>query len=121
MAKSRDARCAAAWTPIAWRTTASCCAMPSAWRGRPWSAARGDEARERASMAWVYGGVALLVLYLLIDAVVPPGAGGDAAERAIEITYMLAWYFAAARPQAKWVDQAYGSSFERKSWRRPLL
>jgi len=82
--------------------------------------ALGDPERERASMAWVYGGLALLALDLIIDSVVPDHAG-FAVERTIEAAYLVAWYFRSARPQATLVKEKYGASFEHKSWRQPLL
>lgn len=81
----------------------------------------GDKERETASMAWVYGGGALLVLSLLIEVLVPKGSSGDSVSQTIGFVFLLAWYFGSARAQAKLVKEKFGGSFTRKSWRKPLL
>jgi hypothetical protein len=83
--------------------------------------ALGDSDRENSSMNWVYAGGALLLLFLLIEVLVPSGNKGDAASRTIEFVFLLAWYFGSARAQAKLVKEEFGAAFTRKSWRKPLL
>jgi hypothetical protein len=72
-------------------------------------------------MAWVAAGVAVLVVYLLIDAAAPSRSVGDGIERTIEFVFFVAWYVASARAQARLVKDRYAGTFERKPWGRPLL
>ena len=84
--------------------------------------ALGDKDRETASMNWVYASGALLVLFLLVEVLVPGDSNkGDAASRTIEFAFLLAWYFGSARDQVKFVKDELGGSFTRKHWRQPLL
>jgi hypothetical protein len=84
--------------------------------------ALGDREREEASMVWVFAGGALLIVMLLIEVVMPKSYNqGDSVSHTIEFAFLLAWYFASARAQARLVKAKYGGSFTRKSWRQPLL
>jgi len=84
--------------------------------------ALGDKEREEASMTWVFGAGALVLLMILIEVVTPPGYdSGDRISHALEFAFLVAWYFASARPQARLVKEKFGKSFTRKSWRKPLL
>ena len=81
----------------------------------------GDTERERSSLAWAAGGAVILLAYLLIDTLSMNRQMGDEAERVIAGVFLLAWYFASARAQSRLVRERFGGSFERKSWRKPLL
>jgi len=83
--------------------------------------ALGDDERERASMTWVVGAAAFLLLFLLIEVVVPNSRAGDEASRTIEFVFLVVWYFVAARGQVKVIQARYGNDYARQSWKKPLL
>jgi amino acid transporter len=39
----------------------------------------------------------------------------------VAVTYLLIWYFSAAKPQAKFIREKWGKDYPRKSWLWPLL
>ena len=84
--------------------------------------ALGDKEREEASMTWVFGAGALVLLMILIEVVTPPGySQGDRISHLLEYAFLLAWYFTSGRTQARFVKEKFGKSFTHKSWRKPLL
>jgi hypothetical protein len=84
--------------------------------------ALGDKEREEASMTWVFGAGALVLLKILIEVVTPPGySQGDKISHLLEYAFLLAWYFTSGRTQARFVKEKFGKSFTHKSWRKPLL
>jgi hypothetical protein len=84
--------------------------------------ALGDKEREEASMTWVFGAGAMVLLMLLVEMVVTkPYNKGDSVSHTIEFIFLLAWYFLSGRAQAKLVKEKFGGSYPRKSWRQPLL
>jgi hypothetical protein len=84
--------------------------------------ALGDKEQEEASLTWVFGAGAMVLLMLLVEILVPKAYNrGDSVSHTIEFAFLLAWYFLSARPQAKLVKERFGGSFKRKPWRQPLL
>jgi hypothetical protein len=84
--------------------------------------ALGDKEQEEASMTWVFGAGAMVLLMLLVEMVVTkPYNQGDSVSHTIEFIFLLAWYFLSGRAQAKLVKEKFGGSYPRKSWRQPLL
>ena len=39
----------------------------------------------------------------------------------VSLTYLLIWYFSAAKPQAKYINERWGKTYPRRSWLWPLL
>src|SRR5207249_10323860 len=39
----------------------------------------------------------------------------------LALVYLLIWYFAAGRPQARYVKERLGTDYPRKAWGKPLL
>jgi len=84
--------------------------------------ALGDKEREEESMTWVFAAGALVLLLMLIEVVTPPGYNqGDRISHTLEFAFLIAWYFASARTQARLVKERFGTSFTHKPWRKPLL
>jgi hypothetical protein len=40
---------------------------------------------------------------------------------AVGFIYLIVWYFAWQKPQARFVTERWGSGYPRKSWGKPLL
>ncbi len=71
----------------------------------------GDVEKSKKSMRWVYAGFAVLVIILIM----PVGVG-----KPLYFPFLIAWYFASARKQAKYVKEELENNYERNSWKRPL-
>lgn len=71
----------------------------------------GDEKKAKQSMYWVYGGIAVLILSILLP---------DQIGKVIGVGYLLAWYFSSAKQQVKHVKQDLNNAYERKGWAKPL-
>jgi len=65
-----------------------------------------------------------LGLYLLLPFVVFAFSDSDRVgviARGLGFWYLIIWYFANGRAQAKYVKQQYGNDYSRQSWSQPLL
>jgi len=64
--------------------------------------------------AQIWMGVSILMLIALFF--VPPSL-----RALVAIGYLLIWYFAAAKPQARYIQEKWGKAYPRRSWTWPLL
>ncbi len=71
----------------------------------------GETSRARSSHIWFW----LSILIVIIGLFLPAGAAG------VGFVYLIVWYFAAGRKQAKFIKEKYGSDYNRRSWVKPLL
>ena len=76
---------------------------------------KADDAR-----GWFIVSLAMLAVYVFIGVLVEPKAA-DAISRAVGLGYLLVWYFAAGREQAKYVKEKWGKDYPRRGWGKPLL
>ena len=76
--------------------------------------ALGDHQRAATARNWLV--TAAVVLLAAVGVALTVGAGG----RALNFLFLLAWYFAAAKPQARLVKERYGDRYPRRSWWQPL-
>ena len=106
---------AAAWWSIIFTPVFGAYLHALNWR------ALGDADREHASMNWVVGGGVLLVLFLIVDVVVPDGQGAGEASHAIEFAFLAVWYLMSGHAQARLVKEKFGGDYPRMPWRKPLL
>jgi len=83
--------------------------------------ALGEQQHAKASMNWVYMGLALLVFYVLLGVFVPNEKAADGIARLLGFIFLLSWYFTSAKAQAKYVKTAFGNSYARKPWGKTLL
>jgi len=79
----------------------------------------GDARRTAAARNWFFASVAVVGLSVAF-AIMGPRTG-EATGRGLNLVYLLAWYFAAAKPQAKYVQEHYGSGYPRRGWFAPIL
>jgi hypothetical protein len=73
--------------------------------------------RARAAKVWFYVSLVMLGVSLALHLV---GVAEDVA-RALGVVYLGIWYFAAGRPQARFVKGKYGEDYPRRPWGKPLL
>jgi hypothetical protein len=73
--------------------------------------------RGRSARVWFYVslgmiGIALPLHFLGMD---------EKAVRGLGVLYLVIWYFAAGRAQARYVKEKYGQDYPRRPWGKPLL
>ena len=73
----------------------------------------------RARSARIWSLVSLFMTTML--SLLPLAGVGQQAARSLALLYLLIWYFAAGRPQARYVKERYGRAYPRKPWSKPLL
>lgn len=78
--------------------------------------ALGDPAKAGAARTWFIVSMVMLALYLVLAVLAP-----SFDMRFIGFGYLLTWYFAAARGQAKYVKDKFGNDYPRNGWGLPLL
>jgi len=79
----------------------------------------GDARRIDTARRWFFASLAVVSLSVAFAVLSP--ATGRGALRGINFLYLLVWYFSAAKPQAKYVEQRYGRSYPRRGWLKPIL
>jgi len=76
-----------------------------------------EPVRARSAKVWFL--VSLLMTTML--SLLPLAGVGQQEARYLALLYLLIWYFAAGRPQARYVKEKYGRDYPRKAWGKPLL
>ncbi len=77
-----------------------------AWlQAKNWSVL-GDEGKAKQSMYWVYGGIAVGILSILVPI--------------IGLVYLICWWFFSARKQVKHVENNLNSAYVKKGWAKPI-
>jgi hypothetical protein len=74
---------------------------------------------ERARSAKVWFAFSLLMT--AGSSLLPLAGVGQQAVGYLALLYLLVWYFAAGRPQARYVKEKYGKDYPRRPWGKPLL
>lgn len=80
--------------------------------------ALGRAERLPAARAWLAASVVVLLATVVASIVVP---ASDLSIRLGNFVWLIVWYFAAARRQARFVKQELGKDYARRGWWRPLL
>lgn len=70
--------------------------------------------KEKVRSAQLWLAVSVLVLFVLFFLPSTPRS-------LVAISYLLVWYFAAAKPQAKYIRDRWGKAYPKRSWLWPLL
>lgn len=70
--------------------------------------------QDKIRNAQIWLGVSILMLIAFFF--VPSGL-----RALVTIGYLLIWYFAAAKPQARYIQERWGKAYPRRSWLWPLL
>lgn len=78
-----------------------------------------EPSKVASARKWLYVSIGLLIALLLTL----PFTDDDSVKWVgqANFIFLLIWYFAAARPQARYVKAKYGAGYPRKPWTRPLL
>ena len=73
--------------------------------------------RARSARVWFLVSLLMTAMYALL----PLAGVGQQAVRYLALLYLLIWYFAAGRPQGRYVKEKYGKGYPRRPWGKPLL
>lgn len=82
--------------------------------------ALGEPQKESVAKGWFYVSLAFYTLlpgYLSV----PRFNGYTSPFPGLAIFYLIIWYFAAGRPQSKYVEKKFGADYVRKPWSKVLL
>jgi len=74
----------------------------------------GEQQRADTARNWLVAAVVMLLAS--VGVALAAGAGA----RALNFLFLLAWYFSAAKTQAKFVKEHYGDGYPRRGWWQPL-
>jgi len=83
--------------------------------------ALGEDGKTASAKGWFIASLAMLVVYIALGLALRDPRAADAAGRAAGLGYLIVWYFATARSQAKYVKERFGKTYPRKGWTKPLL
>ncbi len=83
--------------------------------------ALGESEKARSAMGWFYISLAMLGLFPLLALAYELSGLGEDRTGILPLAFLGFWYFAAGRGQAKYVEGRLGSSYQRRSWPKPLL
>lgn len=78
----------------------------------------GDHERARTGGRWVVAAVVMLLVSIVLSAASDKYVGGV---RLLNFAFLIAWYYAAAKPQARLVLGRYGKNYPRRGWAIPVL
>ncbi len=73
--------------------------------------------KARSAKAWFYGSFGVLGTTLLLAVL----NVADLPLRALNLLYLVFWYYRAGRPQVQYVKESYGEDYPRRSFRKPRL
>jgi len=83
--------------------------------------ALGETRKEKKSKGWFYFSLALLALYLILGLFVADTDKASSISRGVAFLFLIIWYFAVGRSQAKFVKQRLGANYQHRPWGKPLL
>jgi hypothetical protein len=83
--------------------------------------ALGEEDRARTAKTWFVLSCVLQGLLPFLGLMTMDPQGGVMIARGIAFWYLIIWYFAVGRGQAKFVKEHLGDAYEKRGWSMPLL
>jgi hypothetical protein len=89
-----------------------------AWLHRENWRALGEPEKAAASHKWMVTAMVVLAVQLLVGVFRPSSIGWA---NLLAVSWLLAWYFASARGQARLVKERWGTEYPRRPWAKPLL
>ena len=80
--------------------------------------AMGDHERAANARKWLIAALAVLLVSIVLAVFLP--ARLDGLTRIVSFAFLIAWYYAAAKPQVRFVKEHYGDHYPRKGWLVPI-
>ena len=84
---------------------------------RNWHAL-GELQFEATARRWFIAALCMLALYIVLGLLLAGSKEADPVSRVLALVFLFVWYFSAARGQAKYVKEKFGTSYPRKGWGR---
>ncbi|MCK9684314.1 hypothetical protein [Scleromatobacter humisilvae] len=84
---------------------------------RNWQA-MGDHERAGHARKWLIASFVMLLVSIVLAVFLPPHLGG--VTRIFNFAFLIAWYYAAAKPQVAFVKGHYGDHYPRRGWLVPI-
>ena len=81
--------------------------------------ALGQPDRARNSRNWFIASIVVLLGTMFASVVIP--RGGEGIGRVVGFGFLIAWYYAAGKPQVGYIKARYGDDYPRKPWLLPIL
>ena len=81
--------------------------------------ALGEPQKAATARTWFYISLGMLILYVAINV-----AAHDSSQRSAQplvLLYLIVWYFAGGRLQAKYVKERFGSIYPKNRWGKTIL
>lgn len=82
--------------------------------------AMGEAGRATTAKVWFYVSVAILITSVAVLLLFPAESEAARVISKLPLPFLFIWYFAAARKQARYVREKYGTSYAKKSWGKPI-
>jgi len=79
--------------------------------------ALGQAAKADSARNWLHASIGLLVVSTLIALLAPQVPG----VRLLNFAFLIAWYYASAKDQARYVLGHFGKDYPRRGWGLPIL
>ena len=80
--------------------------------------ALGKPEQARSGRNWLIAAVVVLIATMVVAFVMPRGTGG--VSRLVSFSFLIAWYYAAAKPQVAYIKGRFGDNYPRKGWLVPI-
>jgi hypothetical protein len=74
-----------------------------------------------AAKVWFQASLGFLGLYVLLGILMADPEKAEGITRGLALIFLLVWYFAVGRDQAKYVKATFATDYPRKPWGRALL
>jgi hypothetical protein len=117
---------AAGDAPALWSANAAACwsllftPIFGAWLHMLNWQALGETGRAESARTWAIFSALVLVGLNVGNALLPSGELSTAGWLS-DLVLLLAWYFAGARAQVRWIAEHHGDDYPRRAWWQPLL
>ena len=83
--------------------------------------ALGQSDKAASAQNWFYASLAVLLVYVLMDALLAGSKSANGAAHALGCLYLLIWYFSVGRAQGRFVKEKFGTAYPKKPWGKALL
>ena len=82
--------------------------------------ALGEPQRDATSQKWFNAAIALGILYTMLPVALPDLKDADVKLGLVGWVFLISWYLASARSQAKFVKEKYGTNYTTRPWGKVL-
>ena len=82
--------------------------------------ALGEPQRAATSQKWFNAAIALGILYTMLPVALPDLKDADVKLGLVGWVFLISWYLASARSQAKFVKEKYGTKYTTRPWGKVL-